>query len=413
MKTTAEVHSQLMRQVMHWVLASERLGELNDVAPVASWLQLENYLSIPLRSNLSKTVEKLQRQAREARYTVEYADLAEGHQAILGLRHAYLRVETVIDFFADAINTRVNPLMMSLLIGCDVLTRTSMDKLLIHLDRQSPPVLTYVDKGLGASILKAGLRLWDGSTENPVTAIKIARHNLYRPTALIHEAGHQVAHILDWNRELKLALESGINNSVATLWGEWASEIAADAFAFAHSGYASIAALHDVVDGGPHSVFLYMPGDPHPISYVRVLLGVEMCRRFFGDGPWNSLAETWKNKYPLEDAPHNIATMIDSLLPFLAQVVEVVLLKPMSAFSNKPLATLVDPILVSPQSLLRLERMGGKSLYISPVWLQRETLRLLALSGFKTVEQPEKTKEFAQRQLDWMIRLGTIATTIF
>ena len=37
---------------------------------------------------------------------------------------------------------------------------------------------------------------------NPVAAIKVTRHNLQRPTALIHEAGHQVAHITGWNEEL-------------------------------------------------------------------------------------------------------------------------------------------------------------------------------------------------------------------
>ena len=47
----------------------------------------------------------------------------------------------------------------------------------------TPPVLTYIDKGLGASILRAGSRLWDGGTISPAAAIKITRHNLYRPTA--------------------------------------------------------------------------------------------------------------------------------------------------------------------------------------------------------------------------------------
>ena len=47
---------------------------------------------------------------------------------------------------------------------CDVLARLSMERVLVPLKREVPPVLTYVDKGLGASILRAGLRLWDGGS---------------------------------------------------------------------------------------------------------------------------------------------------------------------------------------------------------------------------------------------------------
>mgnify|MGYP006993421107 CR=1 FL=1 len=38
-----------------------------------------------------------------------------------------------------------------------------MAQLLDQLGKSTPVVLTYIDKGLGASILKAGLRLWDGT----------------------------------------------------------------------------------------------------------------------------------------------------------------------------------------------------------------------------------------------------------
>src|SRR5207244_8444614 len=113
-----------------------------------------------------------------------------------------------------------------------------------------PPVRTYVDKGLGASILRAGLRLWDGGSLSPAAAIKVTRQNLYRPTALIHETGHQVAHIVGWNEELAAALSAALAAEppeLAATWAGWSSEIAADTYAFAHTGYGSVAALHDVV----------------------------------------------------------------------------------------------------------------------------------------------------------------------
>ncbi|WP_198175316.1 hypothetical protein [Spirosoma telluris] len=97
-----------------------------------------------------------------------------------------------------------------------------------------------------------------------------------------------MAHILDWNNELAHALRVGLRNQsglAADEFAGWASEIAADAFAFVHTGYAAVAALHDVVAGSQAMVVQYNLGDPHPISYLRVLLGIEMCRQFFGLGP--------------------------------------------------------------------------------------------------------------------------------
>ena len=61
----------------------------------------------------------------------------------------------------------------------------------------------------------------------------------------------------------------------------WASEIAADAFAFVHTGYAAVAALHDVVAGTPAMVVQYNLGDPHPISYLRVLLAIDVSPVFW------------------------------------------------------------------------------------------------------------------------------------
>ena len=85
-----------------------------------------------------------------------------------------------------------------------------MAQILDATGHSTPAVLTYIDKGLGASILKAGLRLWDGGDLSPVAAVKITRHNLLRPTAAIHEAGHQVAHITGWNDELASELSRAL-----------------------------------------------------------------------------------------------------------------------------------------------------------------------------------------------------------
>ena len=83
----------------------------------------------------------------------------------------------------------------------------------------------------------------------------------------------------------------------------WASEIAADSFAFAYSGYAAVVALSDVVAGRGAEVFRFIPFDPHPPGFLRVILGIEMCRRFYGMGPWDELATAWHELYPMHNAP--------------------------------------------------------------------------------------------------------------
>ena len=84
--------------------------------------------------------------------------------------------------------------MRDLLRGYDTLASDSMARTLEPLGIDAPPALVYVDKGLGAAILSAGVRLWDAAHPSPAAAIKLTRHNLSFPTAMWHETGHQAAH---------------------------------------------------------------------------------------------------------------------------------------------------------------------------------------------------------------------------
>lgn len=394
-------------------MAALRLGDLEDLASVEAWKSMERYMGIVLRQNLAAAVDRLQRQAAalQAQWSAARTldDINRVQQQLLAFRQRYLQTETLLDFYADAINSRTSPATAATLRACDVLARRSMSAVLDKLGITTPPVLTYIDKGLGASILKAGLRLWDGKTESLTAAIKIVRHNLYRPTALIHEAGHQVAHALGWSEELAALLNralSRVSPQIARIWASWASEITADAFAFVHTGYASVASLHDVLAGGPTVAFRYLPGDPHPVSYLRVLLGAEMCRRCFGQGPWDDLAQTWRQSNDLESARPGVWELTQQSLPLLPLVAELSVLQPMRAFHGATLAALIDPMQVSPESLAQLEAQGGAALYTSHHWIWTEPLRLLALTGYRAATQPDRALEVLQQQKDWMLRLG-------
>jgi hypothetical protein len=410
---TAALRVQVARQVSHWRAAAVGLQDPENFAGAAAWASLERYLDVALRGQLEAAAGRLAREAEALAAELQVASSAEQLErlrlALISFRRRYLRVEAALDFFGDAINSRTSPRLAGLLRACDLLAVKSMERLLVPLGRPVPSALTYVDKGLGASILRAGLRLWEGDSLTPAAAIKITRQNLYRPTALIHETGHQVAHIVGWNAELAALLSRGLGDApadVAEAWSGWASEIAADTHAFAITGYGSVAALHDVVSGG-QAVFRHQPGDPHPIAYVRVLLGVQMCVRCYGAGPWDDLGQAWLKAHPLTLASPETRVLLERSLPLLPRIAELCLFAPMRAFAGKPLVAYADPLEVSPAALERLERQAGAALTTSPHWLRGEGLRLLALSSYRAATEPQRAAEIARQYEDWMLRLGT------
>ena len=412
--------AQTARQVAHWVLAASRL-DLDELASHEAWGRLERYLGLSLRRHLTGVIDRLNAQGRvlvtldrEARSATARAEV---RRRLLAFERQYQRTERTLEFFADAINCRTSPQVAALLRACDTLAHRSMAQVLDPIGKTAPPAVTYLGEGRGASILKAHQRLWDGGEICPVAAIKVTRHNLLQPTALIHEAGHQVAAIVSWNEELAAALARGLQSQgasaeLADIWAGWASEIAADAFSFAHTGFASIAALHDVLDGDPALVFRHQTGDPHPISYVRVLLGVEMCQYFYGAGPWDTLALSWTDTHQLDGAPPETRAIVHDSLPLLGAVVRLTLDTPMRAFQGRALRAIVIPERVSPAALNELGARLGNALFTSAHWLWAEPLRIVALTGLQLALKPFDARRILELQRESMLRLGGALQTV-
>ena len=408
--------AQLVRQVAHWSHAAAALSDFTRFASVEDWRRLERYLGLAVRKMLDGAVQRLGKrgailQARLAATEIA-ADAPALRSELLAFRDAYLRTETILEFYGDAIRARTSDYLGQYLRACDALAGRSMAAVLEPLGRSAPPVLSYVDRGLGASILKAGLPLWDGRSVSAVAAIKIVRHNLHRPTALLHEAGHQVAQMLDWNAELAAALGDGLashSTALAGLWSSWASEIAGDVFGFVHTGFASVITLHDVLDGTPQAVFRLVPGDPHPVGYLRILLGAGMCSHAFGAGPWDDMARLWRTRYPLGLAGDVLRPLLERSVAAMPTIVKLVLDRPYRAFGGRPLVALADPRRVSPRALEALAQAGGRSLFTSDHWIQKECLRLLALCGLRVATDPARSQEHLAQQEAWMLRLGTLA----
>ncbi len=407
------VYTSLNRQINHWSQAASRLAAFDQLASGIAWQGIEQNLGLLLKQTLQKSIQYVIERAKQlstqlASATDKPDTLRSLKQGLIQLRDQYIKAEETIHFYTIAVNSRTTPNIAALLRACDILCIRSMQALLKPLGKPTPYVLTYIEKGVGASILKAGLRLWDGNISS-VAAIKVTQHNLFRPTAIIHETGHQIAHILNWNTELAMALDSNLNGHpevVRSVFASWASEIAADAFAFVHTGYSSVAALHDVVSGSPQSIFAYHSNDPHPIGYVRVLLNIEKCRQSYGKGPWDDLESAFKNDYNIDLANFPSVPLIRMCMEALPDAVRVILKSSYRAFGNRSLSQLIDPELVSPQSLQKLEINAGPALYTSHAWIWKECIRLLADNGYHIALGKGDLAPLYKRQEEYMIKLG-------
>lgn len=182
--------------------------------------------------------------------------------------------------------------------------------------------------------------------------------------------------------------------------------MAADAFAFVHTGFAAVAALHDVVSGMPHAVFAYHQHDPHPISYLRVLMNIEMCRQFYGAGPWDDLEEAFKDTYNINMISVPSVGLISLCVSALPDVVNILLKRKYRAFGDRSLADVIPPGRVSPSELDKLEQLAGPALYTSHAWIWKECLRLLALGGYKIGLGKSDLPALYKQQEEWMTKLG-------
>ena len=224
------VAADLERQCAHWIAAATTFLDAEEFASAGAWRSVEAQVGLPLRRHLGQIVEEL---IDIGRATVALARAAlrdplalpEAVAAVQRFRRRYTQVETTLDFFGDAVSSRTSPQLLAALQALDALAAASMEPVLERAGHRPIPVLTYVDKGMGASILRADIRLWAPGSINPVAAIKIVRHNLYRPTSLFHESGHQVAAVTGWvpALEARLARALSRDRELRAMWTPWAS----------------------------------------------------------------------------------------------------------------------------------------------------------------------------------------------
>lgn len=405
----ALVGADLRRQVAHWLASARTFRDAEEFASLEAWRSVERQIGTPLRQQIHAIVEELITMGEATAALVERAcadpELTErAAKAVQGFRRRYVQVDTTLDFLGDAVNSRTSPVLRAALTTLDRLAVASMTPALARAGRPVPQVLVYQDKGLGASILRAGVRLWTPGAVMPVAAIKIVRHNLYRPTSLFHESGHQVAFLTDWTDSARDAIAAALagDPQLAEMWTPWASEIVADVFAFLHTGYASIAALYDVV-GDAATILRWPIGDPHPVGWLRAALGCEWSRLCFGaEGPWNALQRAMMSHYPIASASPPLRPLLERSLRAMPAIARACLEAPVPALGGAAMTTVHDPARVSPAALAELERAAGPSLWTSPHWREAEGIRIVALAGLREAERPETASHWIDRARTWL-----------
>ena len=327
-----------------WMLSQEaralltRLARVKPFAlvepmlPAASLLPpaqsaIERYLVLG-RRQLRKSVRGFLEWLRGPAARESTAAYAQRRFTFLKLR--FNAVITQFDLFNDAITQRSEHETGVWLSGLDVVSADALR--LPGGYYEVPPVICYLDRGVGAAIRRARTRL-PGGGSNPVAIIRVPRERMVGSgiaSSLIHEVGHQAAALLDLVNSLRPVLQGlqrggGGDPQVWRLWERWISEIVADFWSVARVGVASTMGLMGVVSLPRPFVFRLNLDDPHPVPWIRVKLSCAMGNALYPHPQWARLADLWESLYPTQDLdpkPQRLLAQLQASMPgFVALLV--------------------------------------------------------------------------------------------
>ncbi len=175
----------------------EDVSDAEEFASNEAWRSVERQIGAPLRQQLNKIVEELVSLGEAASRLIGQARREPGHvqtaqAAVQTFRRRYAQVDTTLDFIGDAVNSRTSPLLRTALSNLDRLAVAVWRPCLRLQASRSHRFLSIRTRESGASILRAGVRFVGAGRRNASGRNQDREHNLYRPTSLFHETGHQV-----------------------------------------------------------------------------------------------------------------------------------------------------------------------------------------------------------------------------
>jgi hypothetical protein len=326
-----------------WMLTQEaralltRLGRVRPFALQESMLPAANLL--PASQTAIETFLKRGRSFLHSRVhkflawiqspESDSSDTEQAQRAFTMLRLRFNSVLAQFDLFDNVITQRSENETGVWLSGLDVV---SADALVLKREFYAPPpVICYLDRGIGAAIRRARTRM-PGGGSNPVAIIRVPRERMVgsgTASSLIHEVGHQAAALLELVETLRPVLRglqrgSPSDHPAWQLWERWISEIVADFWSVATLGVGSTLGLMGVVSLPSAFVFRANLDDPHPSPYTRVRLSAAMGNAIYPQPHWKKLVELWESYYPLsqlDEERQRIFRMLDRTMPALVAIV--------------------------------------------------------------------------------------------
>jgi hypothetical protein len=317
---------------------------------------IERYL-VAGRRELRELVQQFLVWLRGPAGAAATAEQAQRRFALLRLK--FNAVLTQFDMFNAVITQRSEHEIGVWMSGLDILCADALS--LPGGYYEVPPIICYLDRGVGAAIRRARTRL-PGGGSNPVSIIRVPRERMVGSgiaSSLVHEVGHQAAALLDLVPSLRPLLR-GMQGGRASerdawvLWESWISEIVADFWSVARIGVGSTFGLMGVVSLPRPFVFRLSMGDPHPIPWFRVKLSCAMGNALYPHPQWARVAELWEALYPpkgLDVMRSRIFAQLEATMPgFVALIVNH---RP-SALRGRSLVEVLDIAQRQPLQLSRL-----------------------------------------------------------
>ena len=245
----------------------------------------------------------------------------------------------------------------------------------MHYEKDHPALiiiekpLVFLDRGFGASILREGITLPDGSL-NPLPAIQIPYSKLmekYNLTSVIHETGHSAMVRLGLVVSLpKMTIEvlenAGAPKTIHKLFALWMKRDRAQHFrGFCNCGIAQPSSVREILSLPKNYVFKVSSTDPHPPPFLRVLLAIEWCRQQWGSGIWDTWERSWTMMYPMKELRSEEKKIISTAKEYIPTVSHALFRTRFRTLNGGTILSLFDIDAIAPTRLENVVRKAQNS----------------------------------------------------
>ena len=274
------------------------------------------------------------------------ANAADAQRRFTVLRLRFNTALTQFDLFADALAQRGDRDHGIWMAGLDTLAE---DALVLAQAYAAPPVVCYLDRGVGAAIRRARTRL-PGGGANPVAIVRIPRERMVGSgiaSSMVHEVGHQAAALLglveSLRAEIAPRLQACRDDDPWRYWDRWTSEIVADFWAVLKLGLAGTLGLMGVLGLPRPFVFRVGTVDPHPTPWIRVLLSAAIGEALYPAPDWQRLAGLWRSLYPIDAAREEDRQLLAALEQAMPEFIALLLAHRPPSLRGRSLGELAKP----------------------------------------------------------------------